>query len=343
LYAAEVFSRSALPPSYWNHNAISFETIPLYFLWLIGQELAPGGFYLLMGYCLGLTVDRKKHDGISSPKITKHLIYSSLWILPWAISSFCWLIPTGKTDPAPLIEKPFFFYWVIFFSLATSRIITALVRKFPVWKLFMITAFLLIISSTVHLYPGVFTQFHPWWSHILYLPGGSNYVLGHFTLIPWVGFAIAGLGFYKLIHHKTYRPTEKMLFLFSLLVLFFLFKSLDILLDPKQTFSLESYGWVCKFPPGIPFFILSVLFSSIYYMIFSWLLSFSEKFLSFFEIVGNHSISCYAITIAFVQLTDYGIFKRFINPLSISLSLIVMIAFYALLALFFVSRDRAKK
>ena len=144
------------------------------------QEIVPSIFFVLMGICLVITVNRR--NTVSPRVLSKHLLFRGLWILGLGmIISLVTLIF--------IPDRPIFFG--VLHCIGLSVILSIPLLRFKSYNI-IFAAIIILAGIVIGFYP----MENPTLAHLIvgiHQADVGKYTIDYFPLLPWFGVSLIGV------------------------------------------------------------------------------------------------------------------------------------------------------
>lgn len=272
-----------------------------YLMWVFSEQLAPIGFFLLLGVSLALShayhADRPDHSSHHFKRglfvMLMDIIIRPLWLLtPLEV------LHMGHNQGATI-----FFVFGIYLNLGISIIICNLLSKIPTFYLTVIAVTGLVWSGLVDVFDDFFDDYHSVIASIFLLPGINSGVKTTFNVIPWVSYSMLGMVYGRALIQRPLGYIRKELFLAAVLI------GTVFLARQLQMVPADRFWFVSKYPPNL--FLTGGAIAFV--IVFLNLVRFIKKengLLHPLAHIGENSLLFYSLHFPLFILLGFGI-KRF--------------------------------
>jgi uncharacterized membrane protein len=288
---ANAFIAHAHPrPEFWQGSFPAYADT-LAFLTRFVTHLAAPGFFFLMGAGIILLSDSRRHEGWTEFAITRHLVLRGLLLvaLQFLVEDPAWQLGEILSGGGGLFP----IYVGVLYGLGGAMILSAFLRRAPVWLLTVLGIALLVLPELLILFarPGTSLAASPLVMLTL-LPGGNGQITVYYPILPWLGIAILGMLFGSVLLADRERAYHRALAVGLIwLALFFLLRAPGGFgnIRPSPGTDWIDFFNVVKYPPSLVFVFLTLGVNLSLLFLFSR----AGRFVSFLAVFGRSPLFFY--------------------------------------------------
>lgn len=274
-------------------------TDSFYIMWVVSEQLAPVGFFVLLGAALALSQSHHESFKIFLTHHFKRGVF--IMILGLIIRPLWILTPLDVLDSGSNQGVPIFFVFGIYLNLGISIIICALLSRVQSFYLIVIGITGLIWSGLVDVFDDYFDDYHSVVASIFLLPGINSGVKTTFNIIPWASFSILGLAYGRVLLNKPKGEVVKELFFAVILIISVVLARL------LEKIPEERFWFVAKYPPNLFLSGGAIVFILVLLNIFRLLRNEKNRYIDILEHIGQNSLLFYSIHFPFFILLGFAI------------------------------------
>ncbi|MCP5322482.1 MAG: DUF1624 domain-containing protein [Candidatus Paracaedibacteraceae bacterium] len=265
-----------------------------YIMWVVSEQLAPVGFFVLLGAALALSQSHHESFKVFLRHNFKRGVF--IMVLGLIIRPLWLLTPLDVLDSGPNQGAPIFFVFGVYLNLGVSIIICTLLSRVPSFYLVTIGITGLIWSGLVDVFDDYFDNYHSVIASIFLLPGINSGVKTTFNIIPWASFSILGLSYGRLLINRPEGETLKELFLAAVLIISVVLARL------LEKIPEERFWFVSKYPPNLFLSGGAIVFILVLLNIFRLVKNKKNRYISILEYIGQNSLLFYSLHFPFFIL-----------------------------------------
>lgn len=272
-----------------------------YVVWVVSEQLAPAGFFLLLG--VSLTLSRQRFDRYD--QYLKHqlkraavIMFLDILIKPlWLLTPFE-ILNTCNNDNTAV-----FFIFGIYINLGISIICCALLQRIPSFYLLLLAVTGLIWAGLVDVFDDFFDDYQSLLASIFLLSGVNSGVKVAFNIVPWVSYSVLGLVYGRLLLANPQGDRYKELFFSGLVVVNV------VLIRLLEVAPTEKFWFLSKYPPNMLLTGACIVFTLLVINLVRIILRYQSVLLSALEKIGSNSLFVYSIHFPIFILLGFAIKK----------------------------------
>jgi uncharacterized membrane protein len=282
---------------------IFFDTVRLpemsngfYVVWVFSEQLAPAGFFILLGIGLAFSSERfheyqsylKHHIKRGAFIMLMDFIIRPLWLLaPLEV------LNVGHNDNATI-----FFVFGIYLNLGISVIVCALLDRVPSYYLIVLGITGLVWSGLIDVFDDFFDDYKSLVTSLFLLPGINSGVKTTFNIIPWVSYSLLGLSYGRVLVGKPSGYVFRELFLAVVII------TSVILIRLLAILPEERFWFLSKYPPNLLLSGASIVLTILTINVFR-LLNVKRVICSVLESIGQNALLVYSLHFPLFILTGF--------------------------------------
>lgn len=294
---------ASLGEIFWAGDLPRFQNALNYLLWVVGEQISPCGFFILLGMGIVFYNSRQAtiNPDFSASVSMKHFFKRGLALIILGILiNPIWLLGPQEAIkgalPGPIDERLTLIVFGIFFQLGACMIITSFLANF---RSFIICSIIVVIAAAIYFFIPNSSHFHDRYNPfliMLFIPGKSGIFQSTFTTIPWLIFTLAGVLLGRLYLISQSRACKIMtLTSIIMLLLFILIRFLNLGLDPRafNIQDLTTLFYYTKYPPFIACVLLGIAMTCLITCFIDKIIRI-ERLKKILLVFGTNSLPAYA-------------------------------------------------
>lgn len=279
---------------FFDTTRIPAMTDSFYIMWVVSEQLAPVGFFVLLGSALALS--QSHHESFKNFLMHHFKRGVFIMVLGLMIRPLWLLTPLDVLDSGPNQGMPIFFVFGIYLNLGVSIIICALLSRVQNFYLIVIGITGLVWSGLVDVFDDYFDDYHSVVASVFLLPGINSGVKTTFNIIPWASFSILGLAYGRVLLNKPKGEVVKELFFAAVLIISVVLSRL------LEKIPEERFWFVAKYPPNLFLSGGAIVFILVLLNIFRLISNKKNRCLFILGHIGQNSLLFYSIHFPFFIL-----------------------------------------